>query len=490
MVNFVDVDAASLKVTQHYLGRQVETFKVVSFGRHFASEHTARRTIQFDVFKVKQLAAQLGEEAVTKLQRALYAGRPINEQIADDREAFASSTLMLPNVKGKGAQVKIQVKGRKGRSGVTSGGHYLPGQVVMYINTDYPPDLLDKNQVANEFGAILVHEVTHALDVVSKKYVNLKDDERSYFNQPTEFRAYAKQVITEALVAARSRAFKFRDMPISAKLIEELLKKSKSYQKHNLEMNWDSSNHKRLRQMLVRELEDQRTSKTARAIRLDKQSIKELAKHLETYLARKHPHRPWGDKMLLKGDPFGIKAVDGSPLTVYIQLRSRVSDNVYYVLDAGLGYAQGHPVVVVFLNGSLDIPKNTGGVLTNQLYAVLIHELTHAADKFAPKGVADQMTQEEAQGNAAYYNHPAEVRAYMQEVVDEVEDKFKHWDKLEKSFGPGKGMTYLMNMSNTWGEISPHLTERNRRLIIKTVSQALADYRTKNTVVSRYLQMV
>lgn len=219
----------------------------------------------------------------------------------------------------------------------------------------------------------------------------------------------------------------------------------------------------------------------ARAIRLDKHRIKELAKTLEQALIPKlRGSGPLGKKILFPGTPFDFTAVDGTPLDVYIRLESVPTDSPYYIVSGGLGFSKGRPVVVIFVNGGLDVENISraakGHTIHSQIYPILLHELTHAVDKYS-KGIGSRMTQEEAKGNQEYYNHPTEVRAYLQEVVDETERHFDKWEKFERAFGgPGRALQTLLNLSETWREVSPYWTERNQQLVIKAVSQALDDY--------------
>lgn len=232
----------------------------------------------------------------------------------------------------------------------------------------------------------------------------------------------------------------------------------------------------------------------ARAIRIDKHRARELAKELEAVIAQKaRGSQPLGNRMLVPAAPYDITAVDGESLgPMYVQLRAVETDSPYYVVDGGFGFHQRYqtPVVIVNVNGSM--PGDTlsraakARQVQSQIYPVLIHELTHAADKYS-KGVGNKMTPEEARDNEAYYNNPSEVRAYMQEVVDEVEGNLKHWAKLQGAFGPGKGLEYMLKLSPTWKDISPHWTERNRRLVIKAVAQVLDDAEDLKTVTARFL---
>lgn len=213
----------------------------------------------------------------------------------------------------------------------------------------------------------------------------------------------------------------------------------------------------------------------ARTVPVDKNDVRELAKELEAIVARALTGKtgPTG-KVKLGHYPFSIRTVDGDRKKIWILLQAIPSRDFRYYVSGGLGTAQGHTVVVVNVNGSLDaevIWKATNARTTQSfLYPILLHELTHAADIFAPG--LDGMSEDDAQGNAAYYNNVSELRAYTQEVVDEVEQRFSFYPKLQKTFG-ARAFTMLLNFSNTWTEVSPHWTKANQQRVIKTVYQML-----------------
>lgn len=216
----------------------------------------------------------------------------------------------------------------------------------------------------------------------------------------------------------------------------------------------------------------------ARAIRMDKRAIAELATELAKFVYRKTDGRtPLGEVIITRQPyPYIVKAVDGSLINTGIILKSEETMAPSYVVDGVMGTYRGGPIVIITINGSTVIPKNTAGVLERMLFPVLLHELTHVADKYKGRGVALDMSRDEAQGNEAYYNDPGEVRAYMQEVVDEVEEKSKHFAIFFDKFGPSKGLDYLLKSSNTWQEISPYWTEANKRLVIKAVVQMINEH--------------
>jgi len=224
----------------------------------------------------------------------------------------------------------------------------------------------------------------------------------------------------------------------------------------------------------------------SRAIPIDKHRLYELAKTLQEVIERKTKgvEGSLGKRVLNPWAPYDIRAADGSDLDVYIRLESVPTQSPYYIVGGGMGHASGKPVVVVHVNGSIDaqnINRASQGHQTSvadQIYPVLIHEVTHAADIFAKgEGVAKHMTPDQARGNAAYYNNPSEVRAYMQEIVHEAERNFPHFDKFVKAFkGTSKAFEVLLKQCSTWMEVSPYLTEKNKQLVIKSVAQHLDEW--------------
>ena len=235
--------------------------------------------------------------------------------------------------------------------------------------------------------------------------------------------------------------------------------------------------------------------KTARAIPLDKSSIMHFTEFLEKKLAElasKHAG-PFG-RMKLGQWPYEIRTVDGTEITTYVRFETVPTKEPNYVLDGGVGFLRGTPIVVVQINGSLDADAIQKGSETHivkiQLYNLLLHEFTHVADKYT-RGVGQGgrgLTEEQLRNNpAAYYNNPSEMHAYMQEVVDQVSNRFVHYEKLRSRFGQ-KALGMLLNMSDTWIRVSPYWTERNRQKVLKAVYQALADWEREKTssVINRY----
>lgn len=220
----------------------------------------ARRTLQFDLPKVRQLGFEIGEKAIERVHKALWATTPIGQGLSP-RETIYREDLRLKNVLGKDVDIRIQVKHRRGKGNLTAGGHAdRQGNITLYFNSEATPELLVENtlKVAQTFSSFLVHEVTHVLDVIKMDgYEGAEGDPNVYYNQPSEFRAFAKQILVEAVIrakgAARMRKLRRKDPLPSAKLIEEALQGSETYKK--VEPYWNARNQKHIRQILVTEFQ-------------------------------------------------------------------------------------------------------------------------------------------------------------------------------------------------------------------------------------------
>jgi hypothetical protein len=114
------------------------------------------------------------------------------------------------------------------------------------------------------------------------------------------------------------------------------------------------------------------------------------------------------------------------------------------------------------------------------LYSMLLHEITHNAESIFKSKLTYSPSQVLEQHDDAtmrlYLNDPAEVRAHMQQVVDEVIQTTASplAPNLRENAAkkPNSNRAYvelLLKLSTTWGIIEKHLTPRNRALILKAV---------------------
>ncbi len=109
-----------------------------------------------------------------------------------------------------------------------------------------------------------------------------------------------------------------------------------------------------------------------------------------------------------------------------------------------------------------------------ELFSVIIHEVTHLRDLLRHEYAADEA------GGEAYYNAPTEVRAFMQQTADEA---LQEADRLGKASGgwilgpepTSEMIDSLLEKSGTWDRIRKQLTPANGKLILRGVARALQD---------------
>lgn len=221
-------------------------------------------------------------------------------------------------------------------------------------------------------------------------------------------------------------------------------------------------------------------AKTARAIPLDKGSIRDLVSRLEKKFLRACKAAPpnkaiyWKKKWVEESHM--IRTVKGDDVAVHVYL---VADDSRrpgkYVQEGSQGTSKstGRPVVIVKLNGSYTASEYTdaikSGALRRGIYDTLIHEMTHVVDAASAKYVAEGAATGEysVSDEKAYYNDPVEVRAYMQQIVDEVQNP------TYLRLLPSLGVMKVLRLSPTWKGIEKHLTSSNRKKIMKSVYQSL-----------------
>lgn len=117
--------------------------------------------------------------------------------------------------------------------------------------------------------------------------------------------------------------------------------------------------------------------------------------------------------------------------------------------------------------------------IEKEAFSVLIHETTHLRDLL--KGVDAYQEAEEGEGkDALYYNSPREVRAFMQQIADEV---IEFVEKEAKVLGVGtwgialngRTLDRALDMSITWDRVRKSMAPANLKLVIKGVERALRD---------------
>jgi hypothetical protein len=227
--------------------------------------------------------------------------------------------------------------------------------------------------------------------------------------------------------------------------------------------------------------------------------------------AERHPRQdePIGDTRGWAKAEITVEAADGrDTITVKIEVESERS-RAPRVSVLG-GKSNPNTGVTLYLNGALT-PADLSSEERTQplhackhekciaygLYSILIHELTHVAEEPLRKRRAPTYSPDEArekgEGSSAYVNDPSEVRAFMQQIVDEVEHNAQDsllWEHLRQN---RQGyLDTVLALSTTWSIIEKRLTPSNRARILKSVYEMLDrkglldDARTAR-VVLRYL---
>ena len=189
---------------------------------------------------------------------------------------------------------------------------------------------------------------------------------------------------------------------------------------------------------------------------------------------------------------FRVTNVRGHPVHVSVEVAAEsMGDNPtrFYVAGGGAkGYyhpdGRGSPTgyklfttLYVLFNSNRtpqELLDNLHQGVHKELLSVLRHEVTHLKDLIRPRDDSKLTTPDDP---SAYYNEPAEVRAFMRQITDEVIE-FAHEVGKDDPFFlylDTKFVQRALEKSKTWDRISPALNDRNERLILKAVSTALRD---------------
>lgn len=236
----------------------------------------------------------------------------------------------------------------------------------------------------------------------------------------------------------------------------------------------------------------------ARPVPLDKKALADLASLLRYEIRKAMVGRetlPHG-KIVVPGlgrrrgegpgIPFELRTVRGGHKTVYVMVVTDdgSASSPHYLTSGGYGIYDDHEVVVLKLNTQIApgvIWRSAEGsdVIEKEAFAMLLHEMTHAADEAGEyKSRARGMTEEEAStsGLPLYLNEGTEVRAYLQEIVHELEPYFgERGLKLKARFGPTCAANMILSLSSTWKWASPYWSRANQQKVIKAVSQRLTE---------------
>ncbi len=114
------------------------------------------------------------------------------------------------------------------------------------------------------------------------------------------------------------------------------------------------------------------------------------------------------------------------------------------------------------------------GEVEDELYSVIIHEATHLMDLLKLEYAADEV------GVDDYYNSPSELRAFMQQIADEVISEAYRVGQTVGAWGLGSSpsgdmVDSLLSRSTTWERIRKSLKPASFRLILRGITRELQD---------------
>lgn len=229
-------------------------------------------------------------------------------------------------------------------------------------------------------------------------------------------------------------------------------------------------------------------NKSGRQIPIDKRFIGHFVEHdlmpkVERWLKRQPQDEPIGAQSMgtIAQDRLMLDMSDGRTSINLIVAVGAQSSGFPGAAVLGGGFAKSDRVIALYMNGAIT-PKDYLSTRRLQplhectyetclpygLFSILIHEATHAVDlslkeiEYSPSDVIEQG--EKAWG--PYVNDPNEVRAFMQQVVDEV---VRSAGKIKSHFSGQKLVEVALKMSTTWSLVGKHLNPSNKAKILKAV---------------------
>ena len=239
--------------------------------------------------------------------------------------------------------------------------------------------------------------------------------------------------------------------------------------------------------------------KAARPIRINKSEAKDLTEKAIEYIeeiAKKSKDATLSEAMkrrTMKGVIYlGTVMESETPISIKLMVKKTHEGGAYsYTPHRGLHEIEiyledqkikdlNHP----YLFKMVILPK-----MTKRIYSVLIHELTHAVERirylqhedpdlmgFGGEGTRIDKSKiktrkDKEKALKSYYNNKKEVKAYLQEIADEVEQYFikKHGGVSKESLSKGFNDAFGYYGSTTWKKVVRYLTPKNQKYIKKAV---------------------
>jgi hypothetical protein len=153
------------------------------------------------------------------------------------------------------------------------------------------------------------------------------------------------------------------------------------------------------------------------------------------------------------------------------------------VVGAGAGEVDGRFIVEIVIEGAYTWQKlkELRYHFVRDLYTALLHELTHAADHAydnatAQAGRPPYMAKDGTIDDAEYWNDPREIRAFLQEVVEEVLARAETFMRSHRGENVTRDQVLeYVYAGKAWKQTAEYMNERNRAKILKAVYTALVD---------------
>ena len=227
-----------------------------------------------------------------------------------------------------------------------------------------------------------------------------------------------------------------------------------------------------------------------RPIPLDKGAIRQLAdrlaKQVATWAARQPPDLLLGPDHHMLDWSWEAQVVKGEKMHIHGFFISEPTKSPNLVIGAAAFKpdpfdfeVEGEAAIRIRLNGSkpfkdfLDGEHEGTNGLRYQINNVLVHELSHIAEfRFLQRKDVHRFEDSE-EGKKEYYNSPTEVRAYMQQIVDEIMPKARSFKKFVKPVSTHDFVMKLLHTSPRWKQVQPYLKPHSEALILKGVYHEL-----------------
>tara|TARA_B100000745_G_scaffold300393_2_gene254194 strand:+ start:384 stop:1091 length:708 start_codon:yes stop_codon:yes gene_type:complete len=217
----------------------------------------------------------------------------------------------------------------------------------------------------------------------------------------------------------------------------------------------------------------------ARPIKLPTREIRDLAKKLAQTLYRQGLPRPG---RVVAQEYLSLTNVRGDDVVVEILLTGTPGRNrdplSNEMLNGGfLKRRPEGPLMRVFVNphlGARTFEMRPRKMVESELYRLLAHELTHAADIWSGKGSAGDPSGSVDDFKKQHHNHPAEVRALMRDIVTHLEDGDIVREYMEYGMKFNRALREALK-DTKWPDIEPYLVTKNKKTILKGVFTFLQD---------------